>query len=167
MCYRIVGDRREEPATAQAADGMAVATELGKLGGRSLTGLTLHAHLSAKTEGADMLKKLVLGTVLGGVVFVTAAALAAGSKCDSGVSKAVGKQVSCRCTVIAKGQAKALAPDATKLAGCDSKFLASCGKAKAKNDCVVQTGTCAAKGAEGDTASGTLCLASPSGAFLD
>jgi len=114
-----------------------------------------------------MLKKLVLGTVLGVVVFVTAAALAAGSKCDSGVSKAVGKQVSCRCTVIAKGQLKAVAPDAAKLAKCDTKFVATCGKAKAKNDCVVQTGTCADKATEGDTATATLCLASPSGAFLN
>lgn len=115
----------------------------------------------------DMLKKLVLGTVLGVGVFATAAALAAGSKCDSGISKAAGKQVSCRCTVIAKGQAKALTPDATKLTACDTKFTTACGKAKAKNDCVVQVGTCAAKAAEGDTASADLCLASPSGAFLD
>src|SRR5512140_3905749 len=110
---------------ARAADGMAVATEFIKLKGP--TGFALHlCRCPEKRGGADMLKKLVLGTVLGVVVFVTAAALAAGSKCDSGVSKAVGKQVSCRCTVIAKGQAKALAPDVTKLAACDSKFLASC-----------------------------------------
>jgi hypothetical protein len=115
-----------------------------------------------------MLKKVLLGTVLAVGVFATAAALAAaGSKCDSGVSKAAGKQVSCRCTVIAKGQAKNLTPDATKLAACDTKFTNVCGKAKAKNDCVVQVGTCADKAAEGDSASATLCQASPSGAFLD
>ena len=112
------------------------------------------------------MKKIVLGVVFG-VLLAAPASWAAASKCDAGISKAVGKKVYCQCGVYAKAQKKGLTPDAAKLAKCGTKFISSCGKAKAAADCAVQTGTCANKESQADSSSATLCLASPSGAFLD
>ena len=81
-----------------------------------------------------MMKKIVLGVVIG-VLLAAPASWAAASKCDAGISKAVGKKVFCKCGVYAKAQKKGLTPDAAKLAKCGTKFITSCGKAKAANDC--------------------------------
>jgi hypothetical protein len=112
-----------------------------------------------------MVRRLVFGIGFG--AGLAAAAWASASKCDFGVSRAVGKRVSCECGVIAVGQNKGLPPNAGKLERCASKFMGACGRAKDAGDCSVQTGTCAAKGAEADSVTAALCLASPSGAFLN
>ena len=113
-----------------------------------------------------MTKKMVLGLVFGAVL-AAATSWAAASKCDAGISKAVGKKVACQCSVYSKAQKKGLPVDLAKLAKCGTKFISSCGKAQANADCAVQTGTCANKELQADSASGALCLASPSGAFID
>src|SRR5262245_1319720 len=79
---------------------------------------------------------VILSLALGGVAH-------AQSKCDVGVTKAVAKKVSAKLKVIAKGQQKGQPPDTGKLAKADSKFTDNCTKAKSKNDCQVQTSTCA------------------------
>src|SRR5262249_46105704 len=80
---------------------------------------------------------VILSLALGGVAH-------AQSKCDVGVTKAVAKKVSAKLKVIAKGQQKGQPPDTRKLAKADTKFTDNCTKAKSKNDCQVQTSTCAA-----------------------
>ncbi|HLK11093.1 MAG TPA: hypothetical protein VKW76_06915 [Candidatus Binatia bacterium] len=114
-----------------------------------------------------MIQRLVVGIALVSGL-VAAAAWAVPSKCDFGVSKAIGKKVSCECGVIAVGQKKGLPPDGAKLSKCEDKFTAACGKAKTAGDCSVQTRTCAALGDQADSAIDALCLnESPSGAFLN
>jgi hypothetical protein len=92
--------------------------------------------------------------------------LAAGSRCDSRVSKAVGKMAACQCRVMAKAQMKGSGPNSGKLAACGRKFSTACNKAKSANDCVVQTGPCAQKESNVDAGVALLCQGSPSGAFL-
>jgi len=88
------------------------------------------------------------------------------SKCDSGVTKAAGKKCACKAGIVAKAQGKGTTPDGTKLAKCEAKFLKACNKAKDKNDCVVQTGTCESVEAKVDACVDDIKM-SPSGAFLD
>lgn len=113
-----------------------------------------------------MIKQLMVGIAMAVAVAVTSS-WAAGSKCDATISKAAGKKVSCECNVYAKAQLKGTSPDSTKLAKCSSKFLASCNKAQTKGGCVVQSGSCEAKGTQADAASTTLCLSSAAPAFTD
>ena len=88
------------------------------------------------------------------------------SKCDSGISKAVGKKVYCKLKVIAKGQRYGQLPDPLKLTKCEQKFDQACLKAQGKGDCAQQNQPCLAIELEADA-----CVAiidgSPSGAFLD
>ena len=93
--------------------------------------------------------------------------LAAGSKCDGGVTKAIGKKVACKCGVIAKGYAKGLPPDGAKLAKCEAKFLKACTKAAGAGDCMVQSGNCPGFETTVDMFVTDHCVASPSGAFLE
>src|SRR5262245_13798139 len=108
------------------------------------------------------MRTIVIGAAL--ALLVGATAFAAGSKCDQGVVKAVGKAVSCECSANAKASKKATSPDYTK---CQEKFGSSCGKAKGAADCNKQTSTC------GDIFNtvgpyvSANCQASPSGAFLE
>ena len=114
-----------------------------------------------------MVRKLAIVAGLGFVLVAGGVALAAGpSKCDSGITKAAGKKVSCKAGVYSKAQAKNTTPDPTKLAKCESKFGAACSKAQGRGDCMVQTGTCAAKEAAADACAAQMA-ASPSGAFLN
>jgi len=98
------------------------------------------------------------------VLFVMGAAGAAlaQSKCDAGIDKAAAKKVGCICKGISKGSTLGDA-----ITTCTPKFSAKCAKAKTKNDCAVQTGSCGNKETEADNCAASLCLASPSGAFLD
>jgi len=113
-----------------------------------------------------MVRKLAIVAGLGFALVAGGVALGAGSKCDSGKTKATGKKISCKCGVHAKAQAKMTPPDPAKLAKCESKFVASCTKAQNANDCVLQTETCAQKEAAADACVASNC-ASPSGAFLN
>src|SRR2546425_10808421 len=92
-----------------------------------------------------MSRQLAIAVGLGVVLVASGSALAAPSKCDSGVTKAAGKKEGCLCSVYAKSQAKNLPPAPDKLMKCMDKFSASCGKAKSANDCIFQTSTCSAK----------------------
>jgi hypothetical protein len=112
-----------------------------------------------------MVRRLVLGITLG--AGLAAAVWGGASRCDFGVSRAVGKKVSCECGVIAVGQQKGLPPNSGKLERCASKFMGACARAKEAGDCSVQTVSCVAKEAEADSVTAALCLASPSGAFLN
>src|SRR5262249_5623656 len=96
-------------------------------------------------------------------------AVQAASKCDAGVSKAIGKYVACRCSAYSKSQKKDVPPDFGK---CNDKFngaTGACQKAQAKGDCVLfgGVGTCASKAADVVTDAADLCNSSPSGAFLE
>ena len=48
------------------------------------------------------------------------------SRCDQGISKAVGKKVYCKMKVIAKGQRYGQAADPAKLLKCEEKFDKAC-----------------------------------------
>jgi hypothetical protein len=90
------------------------------------------------------------------------------SKCDSGVTKAAGKKVACKASVISKAQKKGTTPDSAKLAKCEDKFTKACTKAKSAADCSAQPQSCAAIEAEADTCVTTISSgSSPSGAFLE
>src|SRR5262249_51588604 len=92
---------------------------------------------------------------VGGLLILSLAldgAAQAKSSCDAGVTKAVAKKVSAKLKVIAKGQQKGQLPDAKKLAKAETKFADGCTKAKSKNDCQVQTSSCAALEATADAA---------------
>jgi hypothetical protein len=95
----------------------------------------------------------------GGVAF-------AASKCDSKIAKALGKLVSCECSVYSKNFAKGSGTDTTS---CQSKFGSACSKAKGSADCVVfnAAGSCTAKLNQANADAASLCNASPSGAFLE
>jgi len=103
------------------------------------------------------------------VLFMVGAAgtALAQSKCDAGVAKAKGKKVACKCGVIAKGYAKATAPDPAKLAKCTDKFTAKCNKAVSAADCSAQSSNCALNESEADMFVTNHCIGSPSGAFLE
>jgi hypothetical protein len=104
-----------------------------------------------------------------GIVHTTARAQGIGNTCDAAVTKAAGQKVACRTGVIAQGQKKGVAPDATKLARCDSKFNAACMKAnnKAKTPCSPGHADCSAAGLTETAADACSAqLASPSGAFI-
>ncbi len=64
------------------------------------------------------------------------------SKCDAAKWKAVGTYAACLANESAKGAAKGQAPDAAKVAKCDTKFTASCAKAETKLTGCSQPGTC-------------------------
>jgi hypothetical protein len=116
-------------------------------------------------EDSEMVRKLAIVVGLG--VVLAAGAASAASKCDSGVTKATGTKVSCKCGVYAKAQAKGLTPDPAKLQKCTDKFTASCNKAKSAGDCSVQVTSCAGKESQADTFVLSHCAGSPSGAFLN
>src|SRR5215831_10044883 len=78
-------------------------------------------------------------------------ASAAGSKCDSGVTKAAGKKVQCITGAIASGQSKGVPPSAKKVLACQNGFNKACTKAKGDGDCVHQTETCAQEEANAET----------------
>src|SRR5262245_27407890 len=115
-----------------------------------------------------MVRKLV---IVGGLEIVLGSApVQAASKCDSGVSKAIGKFVSCLCNAYSKSQKKDIPPDFGK---CNDKFngaTGACQKAQSKGDCVIFNGgapQCAVKFADGTADAADLCNSSPSGAFLE
>jgi len=103
---------------------------------------------------------LALGLAIGGT------ASAAGSKCDSAITKAAGKKVACKAGVNSTAQKKGEAPDSAKLAKCTDKFDKACTKAKMGTDCSAQSQSCAAIEAEADTCVTTIS-SSPSSAFLE
>src|SRR5262245_39632717 len=72
------------------------------------------------------------------------------SSCDAGITKAVGKKVSCKTKVIAKAQRTGTTVDTTKLAFCETKFDAACAQAQFKGDCASQNQGCAAIEAAAD-----------------
>ena len=102
----------------------------------------------------------VLSLMVGGTAL-------AQSKCDSGVTKAAGKKVACKASVISKAQKKGTTPDSAKLAKCEDKFNKACTKAKNAGDCSTQTQSCTAIEGEVDSCVATISAASPSGAFLE
>ena len=103
------------------------------------------------------------------VLFLTGAAgsALAASKCDGGVTKAIGKKVACKCGVIAKGFSKGLPPDPAKLAKCEAKFTKACTKAGGAGDCSVQSANCSGFEMTVDDFVAMHCSQSPSGAFLE
>ncbi len=102
------------------------------------------------------MRAIVIGAALALLIGGNAFAL---SKCDSGIAKAKGKLVACECGIIAKGGV-----DVSK---CQAKFQKGCAKAKSGGGCVIQTESCAAAQAEGDSFAAQHCAGSPSGAFLE
>ena len=108
--------------------------------------------------------------VVGLALVLGSGAVQAASKCDSGVSKAIGKYVACLCGAYSKSQKKDTPPDFSK---CDAKFNGAngaCQKAQGKGDCSIFSGgasQCTAKAADSVSDAADLCNASPSGAFLD
>ena len=88
------------------------------------------------------------------------------SKCDSGITKAAGKKVSCKAGVNAKAQQKGTTPDSAKLAKCSAGFDKSCTKAKTAADCSAHPETCATTETSADTCVTTIS-GSPSGAFVE
>jgi hypothetical protein len=112
-------------------------------------------------EDCEMVRKLA---IVAGLAVMLAGVANAQSKCDSAISKAIGKKVSCECGAYSKVQKKGGSPDFSK---CTSKFSAACTKAKGGTDCTIfAASTCAGKEAAADTDSANLCNHSPSGAFL-
>src|SRR5215470_4658017 len=115
-----------------------------------------------------MVRKIAI--VAGLAIVLGSAGVQAASKCDSGVSKAIGKYVACLCGAYSKSQKKDTVPDFTK---CDAKFNGAngaCQKAQSKGDCVLFNGgavQCTAKAADSTADAAELCNASPSGAFLE
>jgi len=71
-------------------------------------------------------------------------ALSPPSKCQGGKLKSAGKLASCLLGVEAKGAAKSLPPDTTKLMACKTKFSAGFTKAETAGDCGAATGDTAA-----------------------
>lgn len=111
------------------------------------------------------MRLVAIGAMLAFAVATGGTALAQ-SKCDSGITKAAGKKVACKASVVAKGQAKGTAPDSIKLGKCEAKYTKACNKAQGKGDCSGQTQSCAAVEAEVDSCV-TDISSSASGAFLD
>jgi len=111
------------------------------------------------------MRGIVISALLA-TALVAGPALAAGSKCDSAITKAAVKKVSCKAGVNSSAQKKGTTPDSTKLQKCTDKFTKACSKAKSAGDCMVQTQTCAQIEAEADSCVGTIS-SSPSGAFLE
>jgi hypothetical protein len=83
------------------------------------------------------------------------------SSCDSGVTKAAAKKVTCKLKVFAAAQKTGAGVNAAKLAKCENKFTEKCGKARAKGDCEVQTQTCDEIESEADAAVDTLSSGRP------
>ncbi len=109
-----------------------------------------------------MMRKLAIVAGLAAALAWSGAALA--SKCDSGVAKAVGKEVGCRCGAYSKGFKKNLPPDFSKC----TKFPAACAKAQGAGDCTTKfAASCASQQATADSGATTSCGGSPSGAFLE
>ena len=111
-----------------------------------------------------------LVAIAAGLLFLAGASGAAfaQSKCDSKITKAAGKKVSCKAGVHAKAQGKGEAPDAEKLAKCEEKFNKACLKGQDQGDCSAQQGSCASIEGDADACVAELISsASPSGAFLD
>src|SRR5262249_14991027 len=85
--------------------------------------------------GTEMVRKL---PIVGGLAIVLGSSpVQAVSKCDAGVSKAIGKFVSCLCGAYSKSQKKGTVPDFGK---CNDKFngaTGACQKAQSKGDCVI------------------------------
>jgi len=114
------------------------------------------------------MRLMAIGALFAFSLAIAGAAQAAGSKCDSGITKAAGKKVYCKAKENSKAQKTGTAPDATKLTKCEQKFMASCTKAQAAGDCSVQTETCAQTEIEADVCVVTISgPASPSAAFID
>jgi len=103
------------------------------------------------------------------VLFLAGAAgtALAQSKCDGGVTKAIGKKVACKCGVIAKGFSKGLPPDTAKLTKCEAKFTKACTKAGSAGGCSVQSANCTGFEMTVDDFVAMHCSQSPSGAFLE
>lgn len=87
------------------------------------------------------------------------------SKCDSTITKAAGKKVSCKAGVNAKAQKKNEAPDSEKLTKCEEKFNKACQKGQGFGDCQTQTQPCPVIEAEADAC--VADISSPSGAFVE
>ena len=114
------------------------------------------------------MRLMTLGALLAFSLTVGGYADAAGSKCDSGVTKAAGKKVYCKAKENSKAQKNGTTPDATKLTKCEDKFTKSCTKAKEAGDCVAQPQTCAQTEIEADACVVTISgPSSPSAAFID
>lgn len=120
-----------------------------------------------KTRTLVMLAGLAL-------MLLAAGAWGAESKCDAGITKAVGKKVSCESNVIAKAESTGLPPDVDKILKCRSQFEDACTKAKEANDCVLQSETCAEMAARAESclteltgvacvSNGTCAIACPNG----
>ena len=112
------------------------------------------------------MRVMAIGAILVFSVALGGFAQAAGSRCDSGITKAAGKKVDCKAKVNSTAQKKGTTPDSTKLGKCETKFTKSCTKAQAAGDCGVQTQSCAAIEAEADACVATLS-GSPSAAFVN
>ena len=90
----------------------------------------------------------------------------AGSRCDDGVAKAIGKKTSCECSEAAKADKKGAPVDFSK---CSSKFSVACMKAKSLGNCVKEVKSCSTYESDIDTFVASECKlsGSPSGAFLE
>jgi hypothetical protein len=109
-----------------------------------------------------------LAMVVGLGLALVAGGAQAQSKCDGGVTKAIGKKIACKCGVHAKSQQKGLPVDAAKLQKCTDKFTKACTKAVGAGGCVVQQQSCATNEADADAVVQKECIdGSPSGAFLN
>jgi hypothetical protein len=113
------------------------------------------------------MKLVTVGALFACSLMAGGVAFAAGSKCDSGVTKAAGRKVACKTSVIAQSQLKGTQPDPAKLKACETKFAAACSKAKAAADCEEQTKLCSETETDADTCVRSIAMSSPSGAFLD
>ena len=105
------------------------------------------------------MRSIAIGVVLSLSLIIGGRAAFAGASCDSIITKAKGKLVSCECGLVAKGQS-----DFSK---CVDKFNKSCDKGNSVGGCVVQVKSCAANLAEGEQFRANHCQGSPSGAFLE
>jgi hypothetical protein len=101
-----------------------------------------------------------------GLALVAGGAQAA-SKCDGGVTKAIGKKIACACGVYAKSQQKGTPLNTAKLQKCSDKFTKACTKAVSAGDCQIQTQSCTTNESEADNVVAGECASSPSGAFLE
>jgi hypothetical protein len=84
------------------------------------------------------------------------------SRCDSAVTRAVGKKVGCKLRVHAAAQEVGGPVNPAKLTKCEGNFTAACGKAQSKGDCQAQTSSCAALEATADAAIDVLSGATTS-----
>src|SRR5690242_8932184 len=83
-----------------------------------------------------MVSRLKIGAAAAALAYLAASPGAAlAGKCSSGETKAAGKKASCKAGVLSKAAAKNLAPDAGKLAACDTKFSAGFTKAQSAGGC--------------------------------